>query len=199
MDRQALVAQPLAGQDQMFGFLPHAPDPARARRAPHRDEGEGLAADAQVLLVHGAALVGAHRLHPGQVARPQEGLRGSVTAPVELDVILPLVLVQRLGSAGADVAFDERVEAVVPSGELARGVVLSRRGTSHEETGGEGEQSPEGSHHAAGLRDKQCDTSPLSPIQLSFTSYLFCFTPPSNKQRAQKSSAQLGVSSGVQP
>ncbi|TNN80957.1 hypothetical protein EYF80_008613 [Liparis tanakae] len=65
-------------------------------------------------------------------------------------------MVQRVGSAGADVAFDERVVAVVPSGELARGVVLSRRGTSHEETGGEGEQSPEGNHRAAGLRDKQC-------------------------------------------
>lgn len=126
MDRQALVAQLLTGQDQMFGFPADALDAARPLLAPHRDEGEGLPADAQVVLVHHPPLVGAHGLHSGLAAFGQERLCGSATPPVVLDVNLPLVVVQRRWGTRAQVASEERVEAVVPLGELAGSVILSR-------------------------------------------------------------------------
>lgn len=101
--RDALVVQFLAGQDQMLLLLCDAPDAARAGLAPHRHKGEGLLADAQVLLVH-FALVGANGLDPLQVVRVEEGLRWSVTAAVVPDVFLPLVLVRRPRRALSDVA-----------------------------------------------------------------------------------------------
>ena len=46
MHRQALIAQLLTGQDQMFGFLSDTLDPARPLYTPHRDKSERLQADA---------------------------------------------------------------------------------------------------------------------------------------------------------
>lgn len=151
MDRQALVAQLLTGQDQMFGFLSDALDPASPRYTSHRDKSEGLPADAQVFLVHHPPLVRAHGLHPVKVALVQKGLGGSVTAPVVLDVRLPQVLVQSIWSTGANVAFDEGVVAVVPFGALAGSVVFSKRLMSQQETDGQSDKSPEGSHYPAVL------------------------------------------------
>lgn len=149
VDRQALVgaAQHLAGQDQVFSLLPDAPDAARPRFAAHGDETERLPADAQVLLVYLPPCVGAHVLHPVQVFRVEEGLGGSVAAPVVPDVLLPLVLVEVVGGPAANVALDEGVVGVVPLGELAGSVVFSQRPMPQQETDGEAEKSPEGSHY----------------------------------------------------
>lgn len=100
MDGQAVVAQHLAGQDQVLGFLPDALDAARPHLAPHSDEGERLAADAQVVLEPLAAPLTAHLLHPGQVHGVEEGLRGPAAARLVQDVPLPLVLVEGGGRAG---------------------------------------------------------------------------------------------------
>ena len=82
----------------MLGLLLDVAYPAGADFAAHSEEGEGLAADAQVLLVPLAPLAAAHSLHPLQIARVQKGLRGPVTALLA-DVILPNVLVQAVGCA----------------------------------------------------------------------------------------------------
>lgn len=124
MHGHTLVLHHLAGQDEVFGLLLDAPDAAGSRFAPHRDEGEGLLADAEVLLEHLPSFAGAHGPHPVQLPRVDEGLRGSVAAPVVPDVALPLVLVRRGGSALSDVSFEEGLEAVVPFGGLAGGVVF---------------------------------------------------------------------------
>lgn len=123
MDWQALIAQHFAGQDQMFGFLFDAPDPARPRFAPHRDKGEKLLADAQVLLVDLPPVFRAHGLHLVQVFWMEEGLGRPVTATVIPDVLLPVVLVERRGSTRANVALDEGVVAFVPCGQLAGSIV----------------------------------------------------------------------------
>lgn len=86
MHGHTLVLQNLTGQDQVFGFLADVPDAAGSGFTPHRDESERLPADAQVLLVGAAARAGAHSLDPVQLFGVEEGLRGSVAAPVVPDV-----------------------------------------------------------------------------------------------------------------
>lgn len=151
MDWQALVVQHFTGQDQMFGFLLDALDSARPRFAPHRDKREILLADAQVLLVDLPPVFRAHVLHPVQVFWMEEGLGGSVTAPVFPDVCLPFILVERRGSTRANVAFDEGAEAVVPFGDLAGSFVVSKRLMAQQETDGESKKIPESSHYPAVL------------------------------------------------
>lgn len=157
MDRQALIviAQLLTGQDQMFSFLPDAPDPARPRLAPHRDKSERLPAHAQVVLVRHPAFVGAHGHHPVRVAGGEEGLSGSVTAAGVLDVVLPLVLVQSVRITRANVAFDEVFEAGVPSGALAGSVGFGKRLMTQQETDGKTEKHPESSHYPAVLESNK--------------------------------------------
>lgn len=147
MDWQAVIVQHFTGQDQMFVFLLDAPDAARPRFTPHCDKSERLLADAQVLLVCLPPLVGAHIPHPVQVFWIEEGLCGSATASFILDVVLPFDLVERSGSARGNVALDESVVALVPFGELAGSIILSKRLMTQQETDGEREQSPESSHY----------------------------------------------------
>lgn len=146
MDWEALVIQDLTGQDQVFGFLSDAPDAAGPRFAPHGDEGERLVADAQVFLVDLPSSAGTHGLHLVQVARMEEGLRGSVTAPVGPDVLLPFILIGSGRGSRADVAGRELVEAVVPLGKLARSIILGKCAVSHQETQEDRENSPKSSH-----------------------------------------------------
>lgn len=145
--RQTLVVQNLAGQDQVFGFVLDAPDAAGSLLAPDGGEGEGLPADAQVVLEHLPSAAGAHGLDPAQILWMQEGLRGPVAAAVVLDVGPPLVHVVAGRRLRADVAPDEGVEAVVPPGALARGVVFGRRLVVEQEE--DGEENPESSHRPA--------------------------------------------------
>lgn len=114
MDGQTLVFQHLTGQDQMFSFPTDAPDPTGPQITPHCDESEGLIADAQVILVHLPTFVGADCLNLFQFVWMEEGLCGSVTVPVVLDVRLPFILIERVRSPRADVALDKGVEAVIP-------------------------------------------------------------------------------------
>lgn len=102
--RDALVVQDLTGQDQVLDLGRDAPYAAGPGLTPHRDEPEGLLANAQVLFISLTAFGRAHGLDPAQVVRAQKGLRGPVTAPVVPYVLLPLVLVQGRGHALADVA-----------------------------------------------------------------------------------------------
>lgn len=139
----------------MLGFLPDAPDAAGSRLTPHRDEGEGLAADAQVLPVRRPAPAGAHVPHPVQVLGAQEGLGGPAAARLAPDELLPFVLVERKGRPGGDVALDEGVVAVVPFGALAGSLVFSEGMAAQQEANGEREESPVGGHHTAGLRGKK--------------------------------------------
>lgn len=113
MDRQAVVSQHLAGQDQVLGLLSDALDAAGSRFAPHRHKGERLVADAQVVLVRLPPLAGAHLPHPVQVAWVEEGLRGSAAAGFVLDVVLPLLPVQRGRRPGRQVALQEGFVALV--------------------------------------------------------------------------------------
>lgn len=147
MDWQAVTAQHLAGQDQMFGFLSHALDAARPRLAPHRDKSEGLLADAQVLLVHLPSRGGAHVPHLFQVFWFEEGLCGSATACLILYEGLPFVLVERSWCARENVALEESVVAIVPSGALAGSFVSGRRLMAQQQTDGKNEKTPEGSHY----------------------------------------------------
>lgn len=132
--RQALVVQHLAAQNQMFLLGCDAPDAARTGLAPHRHEGEGLLADAQVFFVNFASFVGAHGLDPLQVVRDEEGLCGSVTAAVVPDIFFPLVLIRRPRSAISDVALQEGPVAVVPLGKLARSFVFGTSLLPEQET-----------------------------------------------------------------
>lgn len=151
MDRQALIAQLITGQDQMFAFLSDALDAACPRFAPHCDKVETLPADTHVLLVRDSPLGCAHSHHPVQVARVQEGLGGSGTVAVILDEIHPLVLVQSSRSTRGNVALLEVVEGVVPFGELAGSVVYGKGLMNQQETDGEKGENPEGSHYPAVL------------------------------------------------
>lgn len=146
MDRHALVFQHLTGQDHMFALPDDVPDPAGALVAPHRDEGERLLADAQVLLEGLAACAGAHGPDPVQVFWVQEGLGGSLAAAVLLDVVPPLVLIQRGGQPRADVAPDESIVAVVPFGSLAGSVVVRARPMSRQDAGGHQQRQARGGH-----------------------------------------------------
>lgn len=146
VDREALVVQDLTGQDQVFGFLSDAPDAAGPWFAPHGDEGERLVADAHVLLVELSSSVGTHCLHLLQVTRMEEGLRGSVTAPVGPDVLLPFILIDSGWGSRADVTVHELVEAVVPLGKLARSIIFGKCVVSHQETQDDRENSPQSSH-----------------------------------------------------
>lgn len=149
MDWQTLIVQNLTGQDQMFGVLSDASDTACPRLTPDSDKRERLSADAQVLLEGFPPFVRAHIFHPVQVFGTQEGLSRSVTATVIPDVRLPLIVVERSGYAGANVAFDKGAEAVVPFGGLAGSVILSRCLMTQQETDGKSEKSPEASHYPA--------------------------------------------------
>lgn len=80
VDRQAVVAQHLTGQDQVLGFLSHALNAARPHLTPHGDKGERLATDAKVVLEPLAALLAANLLHPVQVLGVEKGLRGPSAA-----------------------------------------------------------------------------------------------------------------------
>lgn len=146
MNRKAVVAQPFTGQDQMLGFLPDASNTARSRLTPHRDKSERLPTDAQVVLVPLPAFVGAHRVHPLQVLGIEEGLRGSATAGFVHDVVLPLGLVERSGSAGGNVPLDEGVVAFGRSGALAGSIVLGQSLMSQQEADGKSEKGSESSH-----------------------------------------------------
>lgn len=113
MDRQAVVSQHLAGQDQVLGLLSDALDAARPGLAPYRHERELLLADAQVLLVRLPPLAGAHLLHSVQVFRVEEGLRGPAAASFTLDVVLPVLPVERGRGSGGQVALQEGFVAPV--------------------------------------------------------------------------------------
>lgn len=151
MDRQTLILQHLTGQDQMFGFLLDVLDAARPQFTPHRDKSKSLLADAQVVLVYLPPVALAHILHLVQVFWTDEGLGGSVAARILFDVIHPLVLVERGGSARGNVAFEEGRIAIVPFGALAGSIVLSKCLMTQQETDGEREENPEGSHYPAVL------------------------------------------------
>lgn len=135
----------------MFGLLSDASDPAGSRFTPHRDKGEGHLTDAQVLLEHPPSPAGAHRLHPFQIVRVDEGLRGSVTASVVPDVGLPLVLGQRVGRARADVAFEEGPEAVVPFGRLAGSLIFRLDFMTQQDTKSQRQKQSGSSHYPAVL------------------------------------------------
>lgn len=151
MDRQTLILQHLTSQDQMFGFLLDALDAARPRFTPHRDKSKRLLADAQVVLVCLPPIALAHILHLVQVFWTDEGLGGSVTARMLFDVIHPLVLVERGGSARGNVAFEECGIAIIPFGALAGSIILSKCLMTQQETDGKREKSLEGSHYPAVL------------------------------------------------
>lgn len=146
MDGQAVSAQHLTGQDQMFVLLQHAPDATRARFTPHCDESERLPADAQVLLVGLPPFLAAHLHHPLQVFWIEEGLRGSAAARFTLDVVLPFALVERSGCARGKVALDKGVKALFPCRVLAGSLISSIRWMTQQETGGQSEKSSESSH-----------------------------------------------------
>lgn len=97
----------------MLGLLADALDAARSGLAPHRHKSERLFADAQVLLVRLPALAGAHLPHSVQVFWIEKGLRGSAAASFALDVVLPLLPVQRGRGSGGQVALQERFVALV--------------------------------------------------------------------------------------
>lgn len=97
----------------MFGLLADALDAARSGLAPYRHESELLLADAQVLLVGLPPLAGAHLLHSVQVFWVEEGLRGSAAAGFTLDVVLPVLPVERGGGSGGQVALHEGFVALV--------------------------------------------------------------------------------------
>lgn len=149
--RDTLIVQHLAGQDQVLVLALDAPDATRPRLASHRHKREALLADAQVLLVCLTPFGGANGFDPLQVIRAEEGLCGSVAAAVVADVFLPLVLVQGVGCAVPDVPLQERPEAVVPLGKLARSLVFGTSLLPEQETHGQREINPESSHSAAVL------------------------------------------------
>lgn len=113
MDRQAVVSQHLAGQDQVLGLLSDALDATRPGLAPYRHESELLLADAQVLLVRLPALAAAHLHHFVQVLWVEEGLRGSAAARFALDVVLPVLPVQGGRGSQGQVALQEGFVALV--------------------------------------------------------------------------------------
>lgn len=82
-------------------------------------------------------------------------MRGSATASFILDVALPFHLVERSGSARGNVALDESVVALVPSGELAGSIVFSKRLMTQQETRGKSEKSLESSHYPEVLQGKK--------------------------------------------
>ena len=147
VDGQTMVLQRLTGQDQVLA-LPHdGADPTGFGLAAHSDEGEALAADAQVLFELLAAPVAAHCLHPLQVAGVQEGL-GWPVAALGGDVLLPGVLVVAAGCSRWDVAAKEGVVGIVPPGALAGGVVLGQGDVTQPETQqGQGEEALVSGHH----------------------------------------------------
>ena len=172
MHRQTLILQLFTGQNQMFTFLNDAPDAAGAWLAPHCNKIERLVADAQVLLVRLPACLRAHGLHPVQLFRLKERLRGSVTAAVVLDVSLPLVLVESFGQPAANVPLDEGVEGIVPLGRLAGSVIFGRRLMPQQEEDGEREKNPESSHYPADLgRNTDCKVTTAGTKKLYFTLY----------------------------
>lgn len=146
MDGQAVIAQHLTGQDQMFVLLLDAPDATCARFTPHCDESKRLPADAQVLFVGLPPSLAAHLPHPLQVFWIEEGLRGSAAASFTLDVVLPFTLVERSGRARGNVALDKGVVALFPCGALAGSLISSIRWMTQQETGGQSEKSSESSH-----------------------------------------------------
>lgn len=146
MNWQAVVAQHFTAQDQMLGFLPDASNAARSRLTPHCDESERLPTDAQVVLVPLPAFVGAHLVHPRQVLRIEEGLRGSATAGFVHDVVLPLGPVERSGSAGWNVPLEEGLVAPVRSGALAGSIVHGQSLMSQQEADGKSEKASKSSH-----------------------------------------------------
>lgn len=134
VDRHALILQHFTGEDQVFRFLRDRFNSTGSLNAPDRDERERLLTDAHVLLQHLPSSAGAHGPHPLQVLRVEEGLRGSVTAPQALDVLLPLVMVQGVGRPRGKVASEEHFEAVVPFRGHARSLIFSRCLLSQQET-----------------------------------------------------------------
>lgn len=151
MDWQTLIVELLTGQDQVFGFLSDALDPTCSLITPHRYKSERPLTDAQVVLVHLSPLVSADGLHPVQFACVEEGLGGSVTAAVILDVVVPFILVQRIRSTRANVAFDKGAEAVIPFRELAGSVVSGKCLMTKQKTDSQSEENPESSHYPAVL------------------------------------------------
>lgn len=146
MNWQAVVAQHFTGQDQMLGFLPDASNAAGSRLTPHCDKSERLPTDAQVVLVPLPAFVGAHLVHPWQVLRMEEGLRGSATAGFVHDVVLPLGPVERSGSARGNVPLQEGFVTFSRAGALARGIVLGQGLMSQQEADGKSEKGSKSSH-----------------------------------------------------
>lgn len=153
MDGQAAITQHLTGQDQVFVLLLDAPDATRARFTPHCDESERLPADAQVLFVGFPPFLAAHLPHPLQVFRIEEGLCGSATASLTLDVVLPFTLVERRGRASGNVALEKGVVALFPCRALAGSLISSIRWMTQQETGGQSEKSSESSHYPEVLHE----------------------------------------------
>lgn len=70
------------------------------------------------------------------------------------DELLPVVLVEGVGSAGGKVPLEEGVVAVVPLGELAGSVVFSKGLMTQQEADGKREDNSESSHCPAVLELK---------------------------------------------
>lgn len=157
MDRQAVWSQHLAGQDQVLGLLPDALDAAGPGLAADRHEGELALADAQVLLVRLPPLAGAHLPHAVQVCGAEEGLRGSAAAGFALDVVLPVLPVQRGGGSGGQVALQEGLVALAGAGGLARGLVPDEGVTTQQQAEGKSEEEPGRRHSPAALQGKWRD------------------------------------------
>lgn len=152
MDRQAVRSQQLAGQDQVLGLLPDALDAAGPGLAADRHEGELALTDAQVLLVGLPPFAGAHLPHAVQVFGAEEGLRGSAAARFALDVVLPVLPVQRGGGSGGQVALQEGLVALGGAGGLAGGLVPDEGVTAQQQAEGKSEEEPGRRHSPADLR-----------------------------------------------
>lgn len=150
MHRQAVVPQHLAGQDQVLGLLSDALDAARPGLAPYRHEGELLLADAQVLLVRLPPLAAAHLPHSVQVFGVEEGLRGPAAASFTLDVVLPVLPVQRGRGSGGQVALQEGFVAPVGASALAGGLVSDEGVGTQQQAEAEREEKTGRRHSPAG-------------------------------------------------
>lgn len=155
MDRQAVVSQHLAGQDQVLGLLSDALDAAGSGLAPYRHEGELLLADAQVLLVRLPPLAGAHLPHSVQVFWVEEGLCGSAAASFTLDVVLPVLPVQRGGGSGGQVALQEGFVALVRASALAGGLVPDEGVGTQQQAQGKSEEQARGRHSPPALQGRR--------------------------------------------
>lgn len=155
MDWQAVLSQHLTGQDQVLGLLSDALDAARSGLAPYRHKSELLLADAQVLLVRLPPLAGAHLPHSVLVFGIEEGLRGSAAAGFTLDVVLPVLPVERGRGSGGQVALQEGFVALVGASALAGGLVSDEGVRAQQQAEGQGEEKARHRHSPPALQGKE--------------------------------------------